>query len=1317
VPPVLQYYRTPFYSESATTTLLTKAQKAVSTDIQELATEQCFNVELTETLSGEEEQTLKWLLQETYEPENLTSSTVFKAEPSGVVVEVGPRMNFSTAFSTNAVSICRSCGIDQVKRLERSRRFLLKLKPGASLTSEQILAFANLVHDRMTECVYVAPLTSFANTMTPEEVKLIPVMAEGRAALESVNKSMGLAFDEWDLDYYTGLFKDKMKRDPTNVELFDIAQSNSEHSRHWFFKANLILDGEQLPHNLMELVSETLEARPDNSVVAFKDNSSAIRGNGHVDVLYPQTPGGPSKMEVQSRDLDLLLTAETHNFPCAVAPYPGAETGAGGRIRDTHATGKGSIMTAATAGYCVGNLNMEGYPLPGDTPDAVYPGNLAPPEQILIDSSNGASDYGNKFGEPLVQGYTRTFGVRLPNGERREWLKPIMFSGGVGAIDHAHLDKDPGEIGMKVVKIGGPAYRIGMGGGAASSMTSGTRDSDLDFNAVQRGDGEMAQKLYRVVRSCVELGDENPIVQIHDQGAGGNCNVVKELIEPLGAKIDIRAVKVGDETMSVLDIWGAEYQENDALLIKPETEEFLQAVCDRERLPMSVIGTIDGSGRVTLVDRLAPEGSLTPEDLDLDDVIGALPRKTYHLNTVEKQLIPVTLPTDSTPLDLLHKVLALPGVCSKRFLTTKVDRSVTGQVAQQQCVGPLQLPISDVGVISSSVLATTGTAFSIGEQPIKGFVSCEAMGRLAVAEALTNMVWAKITSIEDIKASGNWMWAAKMDGEGAELYRAAISMRDAMVSLGMAIDGGKDSLSMAAQADGEAVKGPGSLVISAYVGCPDVTLTVTPDLKLSQSGGKLIFVDIANGKRRLGGSALAQAHSQVGDEVPDVDDLDLMKRTFNTVQDLIAQRKISAGHDVSDGGAVTAVLEMAFAGNCGVEVDFPGEDVIGALFAEEPGLIIEVSSENEAEVMAALSAANVPAHSIGQSTASTSVNITVGGTSAITSDVVTLRDVWEATSFELERKQASEVTVREEEAGLATRSAPKWNVPYTPTATSEAVMASASTVKVAVVREEGSNGDREMCIALHMAGMEVHDITMSDLQAGTATLDAFRGVVFPGGFSYADVLDSAKGWAGGIRFNERIKEQFENFYKRTDTFSLGVCNGCQLMALLGWVPGTDEAGSILPDEQQPRLVHNSSGRFESRWSMLRVEENNPCIWLKDMAGANLGVWVAHGEGQVHFPDSAIYDRVLNGGLAPLRYTDDSGKATEEYPRNPNGSPDGIAALCSPDGRHLALMPHPERCVMTWQMPYVDPELNLDAAGPSPWLKLFQNARQWCDETN
>ncbi|KAG6670142.1 probable phosphoribosylformylglycinamidine synthase, chloroplastic/mitochondrial [Carya illinoinensis] len=1321
---VLHFYRIPLLQEGATAELLKSVQSKVSNQIVGLRTEQCFNIGLDSGLSSGKLSVLKWLLQETYEPENLgTESFLEKKRREGlntVIVEVGPRLSFTTAWSSNAVSICRACGLTEVARMERSRRYLMYSQ--GALQDHQINEFAAMVHDRMTECVYTHKLASFETNVVPEEVRYIPIMEKGRKALEEINQEMGLAFDEQDLKYYTRLFREEIKRNPTNVELFDIAQSNSEHSRHWFFTGRMIIDGRVMSRTLMQIVKSTLLANPSNSVIGFKDNSSAIKGF-HVKQLRPIHPGSTCPLETAARELDILFTAETHNFPCAVAPYPGAETGAGGRIRDTHATGKGSFVVASTAGYCVGNLNMEGSYAPWEDPSFTYPSNLASPLQILIDASNGASDYGNKFGEPLIQGYTRTFGMRLPSGERREWLKPIMFSGGIGQIDHTHIVKGEPDIGMLVVKIGGPAYRIGMGGGAASSMVSGQNDAELDFNAVQRGDAEMAQKLYRVVRACIEMGEHNPIISIHDQGAGGNCNVVKEIIYPKGAEIDIRKVVVGDHTMSILEIWGAEYQEQDAILVNPESHKLLQSICDRERVSMAVIGAINGKGCVVLVDSLAIQkchlSGLPPPppavDLELEKVLGDMPQKSFEFFRMVHVREPLDIAPGVTVMDSLKRVLRLPSVGSKRFLTTKVDRCVTGLVAQQQTVGPLQITLSDVAVIAQTYTDLTGGACAIGEQPIKGLLDPEAMARLAVGEALTNLVWAKFTSLSDVKASGNWMYAAKLDGEGAAMYDAAMALSEAMIELGIAIDGGKDSLSMAAHAADEVVKAPGNLVISVYATCPDITKTVTPDLKLGDDG-VLLHIDLAKGKRRLGGSALAQVFDQVGIECPDLEDVQYFKRVFEGIQDLIGDELISAGHDISDGGLLVCALEMAFAGNCGIVLDLTsnGKSLLQTLFAEELGLILEVSKNSLDAIIEKLSSLGVSSKIIGQVTANPSIELKVDGVTHLNEKTSLLRDMWEDTSFHLEKLQRLPTCVDLEKEGLKFRHEPSWELLFTPTFTSEKYMNATSKPRVAVIREEGSNGDREMSAAFYAAGFEPWDVTMSDLLKGTISLHEFRGIVFVGGFSYADVLDSAKGWSASIRFNQPLLNQFQEFYKRPDTFSLGVCNGCQLMALLGWVPGP-QVGGVLGaggDPSQPRFIHNESGRFECRFTSVSIKDS-PAMMFKGMEGSTLGVWAAHGEGRAFFPDEGVLNDVLHSDLAPLRYCDDDGNVTESYPFNLNGSPLGVAAICSPDGRHLAMMPHPERCFLMWQFPWYPKQWNVDKKGPSPWLRMFQNAREWC----
>ncbi|MFA5188776.1 MAG: phosphoribosylformylglycinamidine synthase [Patescibacteria group bacterium] len=1260
-------------------------------------TEYCFNVETSKPLSENELSVLKQLLADGFILDSIKDQSEYQANDQ--VIELGPRLNFATAFSTNAVAICKSCGLDSISRVERSRRYKLPENIDAD-------KFVRENHDRMTEFQYQQKLNSFETGLKPEPVFVVPLIEQGPEALKKINQQMGLGMDDWDINYYYDLFVNKIGRNPTNVECFQLGQANSEHSRHWFFKGKLIIDEQEMPQSLMELVSAPLKANPKNSAIAFKDNSSAIKGY-QIETILPEKPGFFSKFKKEKLTYHIIFTAETHNFPSGVAPFPGAETGGGGRIRDVNATGSGSLVLAGTAGYCVGNLQIPGYDMPWEEKLFMYPDNLATPLNIEIQASNGASDYGNKFGEPLIQGFTRSFGLILPNSERREWLKPIMFSGGVGQIDARHVEKRKPEPGMLIVQIGGPAYRIGMGGGSASSMIQGENVAELDFNAVQRGDAEMEQKMNRVIRACVEMGNDNPIISIHDQGAGGPCNVLTELIEPVGGKIEIRKIRLGDKTLSVLEIWGAEYQERDALLIKPERIKQFEEICHRERADYEILGKITGDGKVVVYDE---SNDSTPVELDLEKILGKMPQKVFKDKHLNLNLNPLEIPANLSFENALNNVLHLVGVGSKGFLVHKVDRSVTGLIAQQQCAGPLQLTVADVSVIAQSHFSQTGAAISIGEQPNKIMIDPKVGARMSVAEALTNIVWAKISNLQDIKCSGNWMWAAKLPGEGANLYDAAKAVSEIMIDLGIAIDGGKDSLSMAAKVGQEIVKSPSQLVVSAYATVPDINKVITPDIK-NPGQSSLWLIDLGLGQHRLGGSALAQTLKQIGNQAPDVNDPEILKQAFFAVQDMIDEKVILAGHDRSDGGLITTLLEMAFSGNCGLEIDFdwPGVSALEYYFNEELGLVVEVTPEKEERFKEIIEKYNLIelTHGLGRTISNPQIIISYNQRVILDQDMRDLRQVWQETSYQLERMQTNHRCADQEKINTYDQKSPEYKLTFEPLPTAAEILNSNYKPKVAIIREEGSNGDREMTSAFYLAGFEVWDITMTDLLNNRADLADFRGVVFVGGFSYADTLGSAKGWASTIRFSDQLKKMFNDFYNRADTFSLGVCNGCQLMGLLGWVPWQGIA-----DEKQPRFVRNTSGRFESRWITLQVQDS-PAIMLKDMAGTVLGAWVAHGEGRLQFPDETILEKVKNQKLVALNFVDDQNQKTENYPFNPNGSPEGITGLCSPDGRHFAMMPHPERSFLKWQFPYLPKEWQDLPA--SPWLKMFQNAYKWCQE--
>uniref|UniRef100_A0A2K5P2Y6 Phosphoribosylformylglycinamidine synthase n=1 Tax=Cercocebus atys TaxID=9531 RepID=A0A2K5P2Y6_CERAT len=1256
--PVLHFYVRPSGHEGAASGHTRRKLQGKLPQLQGVETELCYNVNWTaEALpSAEEMKKLMWLFGCPLLLDDVAQESWLLSGSSDLLLEVGPRLNFSTPTSTNIVSVCHAAGLGPVDRVETTRRYRLSFAHPPSAEVEAI-ALATL-HDRMTEQHFPHPIQSFSPESILEPLNgPINILGEGRLALEKANQELGLALDSWDLDFYTQHFQE-LQRNPSTVEAFDLAQSNSEHSRHWFFKGQLHVDGQKLEHSLFESIMSTQESSNPNNVLKFCDNSSAIQGK-EVQFLRPEDPTRPSRFRQQQGLRHVVFTAETHNFPTGVSPFSGATTGTGGRIRDVQCTGRGAHVVAGTAGYCFGNLHIPGYNLPWEDPSFQYPGNC-----------------------------------------------------------------------MEVVKVGGPVYRIGVGGGAASSVqVQGDNTSDLDFGAVQRGDPEMEQKMNRVIRACVEAPKGNPICSLHDQGAGGNGNVLKELSDPAGAIIYTSRFQLGDPTLNALEIWGAEYQESNALLLRSPDRNFLTRVSARERCSACFVGTITGDRRIVLVDDrecpvrrngqgdAPPTPPPTPVDLELEWVLGKMPRKEFFLQRKPPVLQPLALPPGLSVRQALERVLRLPAVASKRYLTNKVDRSVGGLVAQQQCVGPLQTPLADVAVVALSHEELVGAATALGEQPVKSLLDPKVAARLAVAEALTNLVFALVTDLRDVKCSGNWMWAAKLPGEGAALADACEAMVAVMAALGVAVDGGKDSLSMAARVGTETVRAPGSLVISAYAVCLDITATLTPDLKHPEGRGHLLYVPLSPGQHRLGGTALAQCFSQLGEQPPDLDVPENLVRAFSITQGLLKDRLLCSGHDVSDGGLVTCLLEMAFAGNCGLQVDVPvaGVDVLSVLFAEEPGLVLEVQEPDLAQVLKRYRDAGLHCLELGHTGEAgphATVRVSVNGAVVLEEPVGELRALWEETSFQLDRLQAEPRCVAEEERGLRERMGPSYCLPPTFPKASVPREPGGPSPRVAILREEGSNGDREMADAFHLAGFEVWDVTMQDLCSGAIGLDTFRGVAFVGGFSYADVLGSAKGWAAAVTFHPLAGGELRRFRKRPDTFSLGVCNGCQLLALLGWVGGdpNEDAVEMGPDSQPGLLLrHNLSGRYESRWASVRVGPG-PALMLRGMEGAVLPVWSAHGEGYVAFSSPELQAQIEARGLAPLHWADDDGNPTEQYPLNPNGSPGGVAGICSRDGRHLALMPHPERAVRPWQWAWRPPPF--DTLTTSPWLQLFINARNW-----
>lgn len=1293
--------------------LTTRRVREVAPDVEAVKMEHCFYIDLDDLPTDDEATVLDWLLAETFEPEYFEPRSAL----NGIIVEVGPRVEIVTPWSTNAVKICHSCGLKSVRRIERSRRFRIVSSTGTALDGERLQKISPLLYDRMTEEIYPTSLEGFESDRTPEPVRLVPLIEEGIEALER----LGLAFDRPVLEHNYHYFTKVLGSNATDVVLTHLDQSQSDHSRHRRFNAAWKIDGLQKAETLMGMIRANHKRHPGRTLVAFEDNASVIQGHDAT-VLTSADPSRPS--EILPRTIKMAETAkgESHNHPTAIVSPAGAGTGTGGRIRDNQTVGRGATPVAGSTLYLVGNLRIPGYSLPWEGSNWRHPYQLETPLQIMIGAPRGAYRYGNEFGEPTISGSTTTFEYVHGQGQEAElfgYTKCGMWTIGLGWIDRQHLPKHAPEPGLQVVQLGGDAYRIGLGGASGSSRTAGAQEAELDWNSVQRANAEMEKVFDRVIQACVAMGADNPVKSIHDLGAGGDANAITELVYPAGARILLRNIPCGDSTMSVLEIWCNESQERVVLLVGKEGLPLLEKIASREKCPMAVVGHVTGDGRLVLVDEMAPPDAPPyqsfPVDLDLGFALGKLPPLVLEDTSQIRELTPLSVPDGLSVPAALERVLRLPKVCSKGFLVNHVDRSVTGLVSRQQCCGPLHLPVADVAVTADSYFGITGRCWGIGDQPIKWIVSPESSVRLAVGEALTNLVWAPVEDFQGISLLGNWGIAASEPGEGARLYAANLALNALLNDLGISINGGKDSMSMAARVERDGasgmVKAPGTLVVTAYAACSDINGTVTPDIK--QPGrSRLMFVDLSGGKHRLGGSALAQVYDQVGDEAPGVDDPGLLRQGFEAVQELMGKDLVLAGHDRSDGGLVTCVLEMAFAGDCGLDVDCPGPepadiDALHCLFSEELGLVMEYSPENEAEIMGILESYGLRKHCtmIGRTVVEKHISLRYGGKTVLSEDMRLLRDVWQETSFQLERIQSNPICTEMERLAGHDPGGLRFQLSFTPNITSANHLDAHLKPKVAILREEGTNGDREMAGAFAMAGFEPWDVTMTDLAEGRISLSLFRGVAFCGGFSYGDILDAGKGWAGVIRFNERVREEFGEFYNRPDSFSLGVCNGCQVMALLGWVPWQG-----IESTRQPRFVLNESAMFESRFVTVKVLPS-PAIMLRGMGGSVLGVWSAHGEGRFFSKDESVLQEIVRLGLAPLRFVNADGQTTGNYPENPNGSVLGITALCSPDGRHLGIMPHPERLFLRWQWPYWPSEwTDLKA---SPWLRLFQNAWEWC----
>jgi len=1206
---------------------------------------------------------------------------------------VTPRKGTISPWSSKATDIFQNCGLAAVTRVERGVRCRV-LCEDAALSLEALRPVLNVLHDRMTEGVYLDLDDLFVHR-PPAPGHAFDVLGKGLAALEEANRAMGLALSDEEIRYLCDNYT-RAGRNPTDTELVMFGQVNSEHCRHKIFNAEWIIDGEKKGQSLFKMIKNTHACHPEGTLVAYSDNSGVVEGvraaGFHVD---PAT----RSFRFEDDQIDLLMKVETHNHPTAISPFAGAATGVGGEIRDEAATGTGSKSKAGLAGFMVSDLHVPGFEMPWEKAYAEFPKRLAPPLSIMLEGPIGGASFGNEFGRPQLCGFFRTY-EEFAEGRYRGYHKPIMLAGGMGSIRRIQVHKKPVPPGALIVQLGGPAMRIGLGGGAASSMTTGSNDEALDFDSVQRGNAEMERRCQEVIDACVALGDKNPILSIHDIGAGGLSNGCPELVEKTGATFHLRAVHNEERSMSPMEIWCCEAQERYVLAIAPHDRAVFEAFCARERCPVAFIGEARNDQRLVLKDEHFND---TPIDMDINVLLGKPPRMVRDVTRDAAKPAPLTL-KGIAPADALERVLQLPAVADKTFLITITDRSVTGLVHRDQMVGRYQLPVADSAVTVTGYQAFTGEAMSTGERTPIALIDAPAAGRMAVAEAVANIAGTAIGAIGKIKLSANWMCACGEAGEDAKLFDTVSAVGiEFCPRLGVSIPVGKDSLSMRTvwqDSHGAPHRqvAPLSLIVSAFAPVIDVRKTLTPDLKPGAS--TLLLIDLAKGRNRLGASALAQVYNQVGDSPADADDPALLKTFFEAMQELVAKGLLLAYHDRSDGGVVVTLAEMAISGGRGMQIDLPGKEPLATLFSEELGAVLQVAEARFDAVMEVLVRHGLNGagmcHMIGRPTDSRTFRISVNGQRVIDSNLTWLRRTWSALTCRMQAlRDNPDCAWQEYDNGLdesdpGMRFALTYNPDEEPV--TEEVQVSQKP-RMAILREQGVNGHVEMAAAFALAGFESVDVHMTDLLSGRENLADFNGVVACGGFSYGDVLGAGSGWARSILYNAPMAEMFKAFFARPDTLTLGVCNGCQMVSQLkGIIPGA---------EHWPLFRRNVSEQFEARYATLEVLDS-PSVLLKGMAGSRLPVAVAHGEGLAVFENPADEARAA----AALRFVDGRGRATDRYPWNPNGSKGGLTGFTSRDGRATILMPHPERGFRAVQLSYKPSDLFTGEAGP--WMRMFRN---------
>ena len=1221
------------------------------------STQTVLAVETTQSFSAEDIKKLVWLFSEATPVQAETLEGWF----------VGPRKEMITPWSTNAVEITQNMGLTGILRIEEYF----------------VATSAEATHDPMLQRIYEGlDQDIFKIVSQPEPIVYIEDVV-------AYNKQEGLALSEDEVAYLNEI-SEKMGRKLTDSEVFGFSQVNSEHCRHKIFGGTFVIDGEEKETSLFDLIKKTSAENPNRLVSAYKDNVAFNEGPT-VEQFAPISGDKPDYFAIKDIKTVISLKAETHNFPTTVEPFNGAATGTGGEIRDRLGGGKASLPIAGTAVYMTSYPRTEGE-REWEAAMPARPWLYQTPEQILIKASNGASDFGNKFGQPLICGSVLTF-EHAENKKKFAFDKVIMLAGGVGYGKHCDALKGDPKPGEKVVLLGGDNYRIGMGGSAVSSVDTGLYASGIELNAVQRANPEMQKRAANVIRTISE-SDNNPIVSIHDHGAGGHLNCLSELVEATGGIIDLSKLPIGDPTLSAKEIVGNESQERMGLLVGAEAIDKIQRIADRERSPMYVVGETTNDMKFVFEQ---PDGQ-RPIDIKLEYMFGKPPRTVMTDTTVVESYEAVQY-TEKELHHYLENVLQLEAVACKDWLTNKVDRSVTGKIARQQCQGELQLPLSDLGAVALDFRGKAGMATSIGHAPQVAMIDPEAGSVMAIAESLTNIVFAPLKDkLAGVSLSANWMWPCRNVGEDARLYKAVEACSDFACALGINIPTGKDSLSMTQKYADEKVISPGTVIISAGAEVSDVKKIVSPVL-VNDKNTALYYVDFSFDTFKLGGSAFAQALNKMGNEVPTVTDPEYFVDAFNAIQALIEKGLILAGHDISAGGMITALLEMCFANvTGGLEVNLDAiaeQDIIKILFAENPGILIQVKDKKAVEK--ALEDAGVGFARIAKLTDERHVMVTKEGVQ-YQFGIDYMRDVWYSSSYKLDTKQSGSVCAGNRFENYKMQPIQyKFNKSFTGKLSAFDLSADrreSTGVKAAIIREKGTNGEREMAYTLYLAGFDVKDVHMTDLASGRETLEDVNFIVFCGGFSNSDVLGSAKGWAGGFLFNEKAKKALDNFYARPDTMSLGICNGCQLMA---------ELELLYPEhEVKHKMHHNDSHKFESNFVGLEIPKNDS-IMLSSLAGTKLGVWVAHGEGKFSLP----YNEKEYHVIAKYNY--------DGYPANPNGSPHGIAGVCSKNGRHLAMMPHPERAIFPWQCGYY-PNDRKENDEVTPWMEAFVNARKWIEAT-